>query len=162
MNHAWTHPATHRYVCKHCGLEKRNLAELQPGGHSVWRVEFWQGADLVATGKTPPCPGELAPALEWSRVSPYVWDSTNGYRISATRHDGELKYSAWGPDQAPGEYWPKSAPMHYSRGAAFPSRRAWLGTFRAPELARQACAREALRQAIQTENATGDSRHASA
>jgi hypothetical protein len=141
--HAWLHPAPHRYLCRHCGLEKRNLAELQPGGRSVWRVEYWQGAVLVATGQTPPCPGAPLPDLTWSRVSPYCWDAHTGHRVSVTRHEGQLLYSAWGPDNAPGEYWPKNALAHYAQGAAMPTRRAWLGTFRAPELARQACARDA-------------------
>lgn len=141
--HTWLHPAPHRYLCRHCGLEKRNIAELQPGGRSVWRVEFFRGEIQVAVGQTPPCEGAPLPDLTWSRVSLYCWDAHTGHRVSVTRHDGQLLYSAWGPDSAPGEYWPKDAPAHYAQGAAMPTRRAWLGTFRAPELARQACARDA-------------------
>lgn len=145
MPHSWIHPTPHRYLCRHCGLEKRNLAELQPGGQSVWRVEFWQGAVLVATGKTPPCPGEPVPELTWERASPYVWDASSGHRICATRNNGRLLYSAWGPDQTQGKGWPKNSPMHYTLGAAMPSQRDWLGTFKNPVLARQACAQDAAR-----------------
>ena len=148
MPHSWIHPAPHRYLCRHCGLEKRNLAELQPGGQSVWRVEFWQGVVLVATGKTPPCPGEPVPELTWERASPYVWDASSGHRICATRNNGRLLYSAWGPDRSNGEkYWPGTGSAHYARGAAFPSRREWLGSFQNAVLARQACAQDAVRLA---------------
>lgn len=147
MNHSWTHPEPHRYVCQRCGLEKRHRAELCPGGRTEWRLEFWRGATLIATGKTPTCPGEPVPELTWTRIDRYAWDADSGHRISVTRNDRELLYSAWGPDKAPGEYWPKNAPVHYARGAAFPTRREWLGTFRAPELARQACAQDAARRA---------------
>lgn len=91
------------------------------------------------------------PFLVWRRVGPNTQMSDSGYRVQAVRVGDGWRFSAWGPDRAPGwsyrdfsngrcAYWAGDAVRErYAVGEAIPQRCVLLGSAATAGGARALC-----------------------
>lgn len=154
--HAWQRIGVHRYQCTRCELHKTNIETLGADGRVNYTVSFARDGVEIASGKTPPCPGQIPTSITWERSeSGPWWDANTGHRILAMRRADGWAYLALGPDRSAGwsyrawssgagPHWSGQEPReHYARGEHIPQPRESLGICDSPEAARDLCANHA-------------------